>query len=645
MNKNKIFISDNEILMSEWDWEKNNQLGLFPDKLAYKSNKKVWWKCNKGHSWDDEIYHRTDGRGCPYCSNKRVLVGYNDLGTLYPELLEEWDYEANVDIKPEQFVVGSAKVVNWICSQCGHKWPASIRNRTQRKEGCPICASKKRAKARRDTILKKKGGIKDPLLLKEWNYEKNGDLRPEQFTEGSGDYVHWVCSKCGHKWRAKILNRTLNKRGCPACANLVVVKGQNDLATTHPQLAAEWHPTLNGDLTPDKVTYGMGEKVWWLCPFGHEYPATILHRSSGTNCPICNSGRQTSFAEQAIFYYIKKIYPDAINRYTDIFDNRMELDIYIPSRRIAIEYDGVFWHKNDKVKREQLKYQICQKNDIKLIRVKEGEIYNKHTADRFLCVDEIETEKGLTVLIQLLLDELDPRSNMWTRKDPRCIHSPVLVNLDRDRFEIMEYRKKNIKDSLAELRPDLVEEWHPTKNGNLNPGMFTLGSGTRVWWLCKKCGHEWKTLIQSRTSGSGCNVCFRRENRGGSHVEAKCVYQYTLDGKFIRKWDCISQAGRELKINSSNISMCAKHKRPNAGGFRWEYELFEELKPIVKVKKSRKGINSVHVLQLDDGGNIVAEYNSLNEAGEKLGIHPSNISKVLHGVQQYAGGYKWKYKK
>ena len=346
MDKNKIFISDNEILMSEWDWEKNSELGLFPDKLAYKSNKKVWWKCNKGHSWDDEVYHRTDGRGCPYCSNRRVLVGYNDLESQFPELIKEWDFVKNNDFKPNEITYRSSKRAFWNCSTCGHSWDTKIQERTEG-SGCPICAGKKRAKARHDTILKKKGGIKDPLLLKEWDYKENGDLTPEQVTEGSGKYVHWVCSKCGHKWLAKILNRTLNKRGCPLCANLVVVKGKNDLATTHPHLAAEWHPTKNGELTPYKVTYGKGKKVWWQCPFGHEYEATILHRSSGTNCPVCNSGRQTSFAEQAFYYYIKKIYPDAINRYTDIFDNRMELDIYIPSRHIAIEYDGVYWHKKE----------------------------------------------------------------------------------------------------------------------------------------------------------------------------------------------------------------------------------------------------------------------------------------------------------
>ena len=74
------------------------------------------------------------------------------------------------------------------------------------------------------------------------------------------------------------------------------------------ELSKEWDYERNGELLPQHVSYGMGKKVGWICPRGHKYEATILHRSSGTNCPICNSGRQTSFAEQAIFYYIKNFF-------------------------------------------------------------------------------------------------------------------------------------------------------------------------------------------------------------------------------------------------------------------------------------------------------------------------------------------------
>ena len=475
-------------------------------------------------------------------------------------------------------------------------------------------------------------------LMSEWNWEKNNELGlfPDKLAHKSGKKVWWKCNICGYEWEAKILNRA-NGRGCPLCANQVIVQGKNDLATTHPQLAAEWHPVKNGELTPNKVTYGMGKKVWWLCPIGHEYPATVNKRSSGTNCPICNAGRQTSFAEQAFYYYIKKLYPDAINRYTEIFDNRMELDIFIPSRRLAIEYDGVYWHKNKE--REKIKFQYCQNNNIRLIRIKEdADIDCRGIADRVYHIDNLDDRRNLQNIIIFVLQEIEMIKGTFVGRYPD-------VNLIRDENEIrQQYRTRQAENSLDKICPNIAEEWNYEKNGNLLPSMFQVGSSERVWWKCKQCGHEWRTSISHRTSGGGCNICYRKQNRGGSHFEAKTIYQYTLDGKFIKKWDCIATASKELKINGSNITMCAKHIRPNAGGFRWEYDHFDELKPIVKIKKSQKGKNGKPIVQLDDDGKIIAEYKSLNEAAEKLSIDASSISKCLHGVIKKAGGYKWQYK-
>ncbi|MBQ9355282.1 MAG: hypothetical protein IJT84_06350 [Clostridia bacterium] len=554
--------------------------------------------------------------------------------TEYPELLKEWNYGKNV-ISPTKYVVGSAKKVWWKCSICGHEWETSIRHRTLRGNGCPICAKQKMTDNRLKSILNKKGGIKNPILLKEWDYEKNKNLLPQNFTDGSNKSVWWKCSKCGYSWKSKILNR--KTRGCPLCANKIVVSGINDLATTHPQLAKEWDYEKNGDLLPTTVTYGNGKKVWWICPNGHKYQATILHRTSGTNCPICNSGRQTSFAEQAFLFYIKKIYPDTISRYNEIFKKGMELDIYIPSIRTGIEYDGVFWHKN-KREREERKYQICKKQGIKLIRIREGENFNcKGIADSCYHKENLDKKQNLQDLITVVLMDL----TMWTRKTP-YLH--FTVNIERDTFEIRKYMMDLSKNSLAIVNPELSKEWYYEKNGDLTPKMFLPNSSQKVWWKCSKCGHIWKTAIGHRTSNTGCPNCYRLNNKGAKHCEAKHIFQYSKDGHFIKEWGCISDASRDLKINSSNISMCAGHKRRIAGGYRWEYAYAKQLNTIAPIKKRHKGTGGKTVLQLDDDGNIIKEYKSLTEAAEKLNMDASNISKVLHGQCKKAGGYKWKLK-
>lgn len=86
--KGKRYVSDNAQLLAEWHWEKNSELGLYPNLLTHQSNKKAWWRCSKGHEWEAAINNRSNGRKCPYCSGRRVLDGYNDLKTVKPRSSE-----------------------------------------------------------------------------------------------------------------------------------------------------------------------------------------------------------------------------------------------------------------------------------------------------------------------------------------------------------------------------------------------------------------------------------------------------------------------------------------------------------------------------------------------------------------------------
>jgi rubrerythrin len=252
----------------------------------------------------------------------------------------------------------------------------------------------------------------------------------------------------------------------------------------------------------------------------------------------------------------------------------MEVDIYITSLKTAIEYDGAYWHnrKEKSKQREIIKYQKCQQHGIRLIRLRESISNTEHEiADICFHVENVDNINNLNMLIRHLLDEIDLRSNMWTRKNPRMVHSPINVDADRDRFEILKYKQILNKNSLKELYPELAEEWNYEKNGNFTPDKVTPGSDKRVWWKCKYCGYEWETTVGHRVNGTGCPSCVLRRNKN-NHYLARKIYQYSLDGVFIGEWNSLSAASRELKINDSNISMCAKGKRKSAGGFIWKYE-------------------------------------------------------------------------
>lgn len=130
---NDLTATHNELLR-EWDYGHNI---IKPDTISYGYDKKVWWKHTverEGtvftHSWEASPNSRTNRKsGCPYCENKKVLRGFNDLETLLPEIAERWDYERNVPLKPCDVTVGSGKKVFWIDRDC----PISICDRTKYK--------------------------------------------------------------------------------------------------------------------------------------------------------------------------------------------------------------------------------------------------------------------------------------------------------------------------------------------------------------------------------------------------------------------------------------------------------------------------------------------------------------------------------
>ena len=138
--KSNSLLFTNPALAEEWNYQRNGNLK--PEHLLASSGKKVWWKCPKGHEWQAVIYSRSNGNGCPICSNKQVLKRYNDLATINPKLAKEWNYERNSALTPEEFTANSNKKVWWKCDK-GHEWQATIASRNHG-SGCPYCSGRKK---------------------------------------------------------------------------------------------------------------------------------------------------------------------------------------------------------------------------------------------------------------------------------------------------------------------------------------------------------------------------------------------------------------------------------------------------------------------------------------------------------------------
>lgn len=475
-------------LALEWDFSKNKKS---PDEYSEKSEFRAWWKCPVcGRSYEKKIAKRSAGEGCPYCSGHKVLVGFNDIESQFPDLALEWDFEKNGDLNPCQFTKGSDQSVWWKCEN-GHVWQATISSRTQG-HGCPYCAGLKCVVGENDLLTL------NPELAQEWFQERNGNLRPYDVSTGSNKKVWWKCSKCGREWRAAISSRN-SGNGCSKCSADVrgelrhkyALEHTGSILKTHPELAQEWDYDRNDGKTPDMYSRGSDEKVWWKCLKGHSWKAAISSRVSGNNCPRCSSEIHSSFAEQAIYYYLTKCVQSE-NR-AKVFGR--EIDIFIPSMAMGIEYNGKYWHRYSK-ERDRQKVLFCAEKGIRIISVIEGS-ENSVQGDIITYKYKHRDFEVLTNVIRVLFYHIG-------------IQCPD-VNLERDSTEInslfMTYEKAN---SIAIKAPWLCKEWDYELNGTVTPEMVTTGSDKKMHWKCKK-GHQWTATVSSRVSGNGCPICANKK--------------------------------------------------------------------------------------------------------------------------------------
>jgi len=172
-----------------------------PSTVVSGTKKRLSWKCSYGHVWQSNVSLRSkDKTGCPFCTNQKVLAGFNDLATTHPELAKEafgWN--------PNSLTAGSMRKVKWVC-KFGHTWYTAIRHRAISESNCPTCSGRITLKGFNDLATK------FPYLAEEadgWD--------PAKYSPGNRDKKKWKC-KNGHKWTAVISNRAHLSRGCPTCS-------------------------------------------------------------------------------------------------------------------------------------------------------------------------------------------------------------------------------------------------------------------------------------------------------------------------------------------------------------------------------------------------------------------------------------------
>ena len=442
--------------------------GWDPTSVKAGSSQSKQWRCPKGHAYEQTVKKRTQGKGCPYCKNKRILVGFNDLWTTNPDIAAEangWD--------PLTVCAGSGKTAKWRCPE-GHEYTSRISSRTgSQKSGCPICANKQ-------VLI----GFNDlATLFPEIANEADG-WDPKSVTPGSNKEMNWICTH-GHQWQETVNMRTPPRSyGCPYCSGKRVDKGFNDLLKVFPAIAAEadgWDPSM--------VSSKSGKKLKWRCQQGHTWLATVAHRTvDQTNCPYC-AGRK-----------VKKGFNDLLTVCPDIASEAYGWD---PSEVSVGSNVKVRW------------------------KCKEGHTWEAAVVNRTPPrTGRCPTCIGKTVLkgfndLATLYPEIAKQAHGW---DPSTIPPKTNKSLswkcEKDHiWNATPNARTPPRNSgcpicsnqqvltgfndLATLRPEIAREAY-----GWQPSTVTPGSRKRAKWRCES-GHTWEAVISSRTShnGSACPIC------------------------------------------------------------------------------------------------------------------------------------------
>lgn len=479
------------------------------------------------------------------------------LAVCFPELAKEWSKKNGSP--PEAVLAGASRSGIWECAACGKEFTAIVANRTKRHSGCPYCAGKLPTETNN-------AAVRFPHLLLDWDSDGN-DKSLYELLPNTKYMAAWVCHTCGHRWKTMLANRACpHGSQCPVCGHTVPTEEHN-LAVKNPELAAFWHPTRNGTVTPDQVMPRSNKRWWWRCPKGHEWqgaPNSMKKTPAAQICPCCRNDRVCS-------------------------DNCLEETDPELAAQWHPTQNGSLTPRDVKAASSRSVWWLCGRGHTFRARVDNRSI--QHSGCPYCRNQKVSDDNCLAAVFPQLAREWHPDKNggltPWdvTARSTKSIwwacrkkHEwQMPVNKRSVRGQGCPYcsgRRASPEHCLAAARPDLVSQWHPEKNGSLTPWDVAPGSGQKVWWRCEN-GHEWKAAVGGRRNGKGCPYCAKRARKGISLDTAApelCaqwhpVYNPLPPSAYMAHsnkkvwWRCENghewQASPDSRINGSGCPYCA----------------------------------------------------------------------------------------
>lgn len=254
-----------------------------------------------------------------------------------PELIAQWsprNAESAYEVKP-----GSSRKFWWV-GPCGHEWEAPADNRVYNGTGCPFCATRgwKKLRSGENDLA-----TRFPEVAAEWHPTLN-DCLPSETLPGIKKHAWWLCSTCGREWRALLNMRTSRGTGCPSCrGRRRGLKNSGSIADTW--LRSEWSD--RNRMPIESFPPGSRELAWWRCKNGHEFQAAIGDRLlKDTGCKQCGLGG-SSQSERDLSDFVSSLGFSVRNHHRQI-DHRFEYDVTVADSSLAIEFNGIYWHSEEK---------------------------------------------------------------------------------------------------------------------------------------------------------------------------------------------------------------------------------------------------------------------------------------------------------
>ena len=343
-----------------------------------------------------------------------------------------------------------------------------------------------------------------------WHPTKNGDLTPDTVGVRSEKIAWFQCpNDPSHEHQARVKNKTLvadrsnGRWGCPLCSGYYLGSPRDSLASKRPDLAKDWHPTKNGNLTPQNITPSSNQKVWWQCERDHEYELEPNQRvNANRGCPDCSRYGYGSSQELRIYCELKSIFPDTSFRQKI---QGKEIDVVVPSLKLGIEYDSAFYHQ-DKEREDRAKNALMEHLGLRLIRVREQPLHRISSLDVITPMRQL-SKKDLNRLVESVAEACAMDKNLLAN----YLSEKDFINNENFASYISYSDRPIPENSLAETFPKIASQWDYEKNDPLTPYDFSHGSKFRAWWVCTN-GHSFDATINSRTYHAdgpyeGCRYC------------------------------------------------------------------------------------------------------------------------------------------